>query len=220
MMGVVIFTHDTTPYKQGEYVEGEGIICSPTTKDLTVIAHMPHISKEECMSWLDYVAYRLVIVCNNPPKIKNDNVIYDKSIKNSKVDYMPAIQAVLKWDNKNRAWALAKNVPVPLMLSFLRENHKDIELWRLLAKSFKWCPNYYQMAAITFGCNIVARPSYPAKKRKQEENMLPYGFRESDMYRDEIILGDATVSNEIRSVAKDTLPKKAKKRKQKEMGWI
>jgi len=219
-MGILIFTRDAEPYREGHYVEGEGVVCSPSCEDLTVIVHEKRPSKEDCLAWLPYVSYRMVFVCENAPDLKDhESVIFDKSMSAKKDDYMPKIQAMLSSRDRNRAWLMASNVPIPLMLAFLRENDKNIDLWRLLATGFKWTPEYYQMSAICFGVKPVIRPKYP-KKKKQENDLLIHGFRESDVYADIIATCDNKVGNEIRDKAKETMPAKAKKTKQKVIEWL
>tara|TARA_R110002167_G_scaffold56925_7_gene161330 strand:+ start:488 stop:1147 length:660 start_codon:yes stop_codon:yes gene_type:complete len=219
-MGVLIFTRDASLYREGHFVEGKGVVSSPSVEDLTVIVHEKRPSKEECLSWLPYVSYRMVFVCETAPSIEDhENVIFDKTMKVRKNQHITGIQAILKWQDRTRAWSIGKDIPMPLMLSFLRENDKNIDLWRLLSKGFRWTPEYYQMAAICYSCEKTVRPNYP-KKKKKSNDIIPHGFRESDLYADIIATDDKLVGNHIRTVAKETLPKKAKKRKQKVIEWL
>lgn len=215
-MGMLIFTRDAQAYREGDYVEGKGVVSSPSD-GLTVIVHEKRPSKEECMGWLDLISYRMVWVCDKAPDIKDDRVIYDKTMKRKKSDYIPAIQATLRWSDRNRVWSGMTKVPVPLMLSFLKENVRDINLYRLLAKSFRWCPEEWQQAAICFATKpISGRPAFPKKKKKEELQIQ--GFRESDLYTD-MIIQDGKVANMIRSTC-DELPKGMKKRKQGVVDWL
>lgn len=216
-MGMLIFTRDVESYRQGEYVEGDSVLCSPACDNLTVIVHDKRPSKDEYVGWLDYISYRMVVVCDKAPDIDDERVMYDKSMKKRKSDYIPAIQATLRWQDRNRVWNTMPRVPIPLMLSFLRENVKDINLYRLLAKAFRWTPEEWQQAAVCFATKPTSgRPSFP-KKRKKAESQID-GFRESDMYTD-MIIQDGKVANMIRSTNKD-IPKGMKKRKQKVMEWV
>jgi hypothetical protein len=218
-MGILIFTRDATPYREGEYVEGKEILCSPSCEDLTLIVHEKRPKKEECLAWLPYVSYRMVFVCEQAPDLKDhESVIFDKTMNRKKDNFMPKIQSVLRWKDRNRTWAMARGVPIPLMLAFLRENDRNIDLWRLLAKGFTWTPEEYQMAAICFGTTPVLRTTYPKKKSQVET--LPNGFRESDLYADIIATHDPKVGNDLRVQAKDTLPKKAKKKMQGVVDWL
>ena len=219
-MGVLIFTRDASPYREGNFVEGDGVVCSPACEDLTLIVHEKRPKKDECLAWLPYVSYRMVYVCDKAPDLKDHpSVIFDKTMSNRRDDYMPHIQGMLRWRDRNRAWAMAKDVPMPLMLAFLRENNRDIDLWRLLAQGFTWTPDEYQMAAVCFSHQPAGRMNWP-KKKKAEEDLLPHGFRASDRYAEMIASADNKVGNDIRTKAKETMPKSAKKRKQKVVEWL
>ena len=219
-MGVLIFTRDATPYREGHFVEGEGVVCSPACEDMTLIVHEKRPKKDDCLAWLPYVSYRMVYVCDKAPDLKDHpSVIFDKSMSQRRDDYMPHIQGMLRWRDRNRAWAMAKNVPMPLMLAFLRENNKDIGLWRLLAQGFTWTPDEYQMAAVCFSHHPSGRMKWP-KKKTEEEEILPYGFRASDSYAEMIASADHKVGNDIRTKAKETMPKSAKKKKQGVVEWL
>ncbi len=219
-MRMLIFTRDAEPYREGNYVEGTGVVSSPSCDNLTVIVHERRPSKEDCLGWLDLISYRMVWVCDKAPDIKDDRVIYDKSMRQKRTDYIPAIQATLRWSDRNRVWNSMPRVPVPLMLSFLRENNRDINLYRLLAKSFRWCSEDMQQAAICFGTQPISeRPAFPKKKKKTQDCEIE-GFRETDLYTD-MIITDGKVANMIRStVAKEDLPNTMKKTKQEVMEWV
>lgn len=218
-MGVIIFTRDAEPYRVGEFVEGHEVLTSPSCEGLTVIVHESRPKAQECLSWLPYISYRMVWVCDSAPEIKdNESVIYDKSMRAVKQDYMTGIQACLKWSDRNRAWAFCKDTPIPLMLSFLKANDKNIEMWRVLAKGFTWTPEWYQMAYLCFASKPNARASFP--KKKQEEEKTPIGFRPNDKYSQIISSRDVKVGNDIRVNDISSLPKAAKKRKQKSMEWL
>lgn len=218
-MGMLIFTRDAEPYREGDYVEGMGVVSSPSCDNLTVIVHERRPKKEDCLGWLDLISYRMVWVCDKAPDIKDDRVIYDKSMKVKRTDFIPAIQATLRWSDRTRIWKSMPRVPIPLMLSFLRENVRDISLYRLLAKSFRWCPEEWQQAAICFATQpVAARPVFPRKKGKVEDCEID-GFREGDLYTD-MIIRDGKVANMIRStVAKEDIPKTMKKSKEAVMNW-
>ena len=220
-MGMLICTRDAEPYREGEYVEGKTVLCSPAC-DITVIVHA-RPSKEEVLGWLDYIHYRMVWVCDRPPEIEDERVMYDKTTKRRKADYIPAIQATLRWSDRNRVWKSMPKVPVPLMISFLRENVRDINLYRLLAKSFRWCSEDMQQAAICFGVKPIAdRPAFPKRKKPDTSSdfAATVGLRDGDMYQD-MIFQDGKVANHLRSIlAKEDLPKKMKKKKQKVMEWV
>ena len=156
-------------------------------------------------------------VCETPPKIKNDSVIVDGIFK--KQDYTRNIDATLRWRDRKKANAECAKVPVPLMLSFLRENNKDIQLWRTLAKAFTHVPEDFQQALICFAHNPVRRMSWPKKKRVDEQD-LPFGIRRGDIHWETIIGVCAKSANEVRTKSKESLPKGVKKTKQNEDGWL
>lgn len=218
-MGVLIFTHDAAKYRVGHYVEGEGVICAPNVPDLTVIAHIARPSAKDMEGWLDVVSYRMVVVCKTPPKMDDERVIYDHR-PSKREDFMPAIKASLTWSDRLRSWAQVRKVPYPLLAAFMRENDRNIEMWRSAALGFQWVPQEMQVAALHFHCKPVRRPTFPKKAKKADEDPLPHGFRESDVYARQIAEIDHSVGNNIRTIAPDTMPKKAKKRKQTKQEWL
>jgi hypothetical protein len=216
-MGVVIFTHDAQKYRTGHFVEGNNVVANPQCAELTVIVHKKKPTAKECLDWLPYIAHRMVWVCETPPKIKNDAVIYDGDFK--KKDYTRSIDATLRWRDRKRAHEECAKVPVPLMLSFLRQNNKDIVLWRKLAEAFTNTPEDFQKALIAFAHKPVRKMNWP-KKKKVADNELPFGVRPSDVHWKTIIETDVKAANDLRTTDKTLLPKGVKKTKQKEDGWI
>tara|TARA_R100000231_G_scaffold34814_3_gene30774 strand:+ start:1287 stop:1940 length:654 start_codon:yes stop_codon:yes gene_type:complete len=217
-MGVLIFTHDAQKYREGNFVEGGYVSCNPQVKDLTVIVHERNPKAKECLAWLPYIAHRMVFVCENPPNIKkNDAVIYDGIFK--KQDYARNIDATLRWRDRNKAFGECSKVPIPLMLSFLKENNKDISLWRTLAKAFTNVPEDYQHAMIAYAHKPIRRMSYP-KKKKSDETPRPFGVRNNDLHWETIVRQDEVVANKLRKTNKDSLPKGVKKKQQNEDGWL
>jgi hypothetical protein len=214
-MGMLIFTHDAEPYRIGNYVEGREVLTSPSCEGLTVIVHDRKPKKSDYEGWLDLIAYRMVVVCESAPKFDDERVIVE--VKKTD-DTFARIRKVLMSRNRSLAWKIGRDLPVPLMLSMLRENNRDIDLWRLLAHGFQWVGNDVQMSAIIYGSPAYGRPKYPKKKKAEE--VLPAGFRESDRYADIIVRNCESVANDIRVRDIDTLPKKVKKKKQKVMEWL
>tara|TARA_X000001382_G_scaffold129506_1_gene121706 strand:- start:7879 stop:8535 length:657 start_codon:yes stop_codon:yes gene_type:complete len=218
-MGVLIFTHDAKKYRVGDYVEGSEVVCAPNVEGLTVIVHKKNPTAKECLDWLPYISYRMVWVCAKPPKIKkNDSVIIDGRFEQS--DYTRSIDATMRWRDRSKAKEECEKVPIPLMLSFLRENNKDIELWRTLAKSFTHVPESFQQNLIAFAHKPVRRMAWPKKKRS-DETILPLGVRSSDLYWQRIIENSREAANDLRRTEKDALPKGVKKRAQKKIeDWL
>ena len=219
-MGVLIFTHDAQKYREGNFVEGREILADPKSKDLTIIVHKKRPLAKECLEWLPYVAYRLVYVCDTPPKIDDESVIYDGHFK--KQDFTRSIDATMRWRDRRKAHKECAKVPVPLMLAFLKRNNNDIELWRMLAKAFTNVPEDYQKALIAYKHEPVRRMTYPKKTKKQVENVLPFGIRSSDVHWEKIVAIDNKVGNRLRKTNKEAIPKGVKKREQKGLfdRWI
>lgn len=218
-MGVLIFTHDAQKFRVGDYVEGSEVVCAPNVEGLTVIVHKRNPSAKECLDWLPHISYRMVWVCAKPPKMKkNESVIIDGVFAES--DYTRNIDATMRWRDRAKAREECGKVPIPLMLSFLRENNNDIGLWRTLAKSFTHVPESFQQDLITFAHKPVRRMSWP-KKKKVEETELPMGVRKTDLYWETIVKSSEAVADDLRISEKDLLPKGVKKRAQKKIeDWL
>ena len=217
-MGVLIFTHDAQKYREGNFVEGNHVVSDPQCAELTVIVHKKNPKAKECLDWLPYIAHRMVFVCENPPNIKNnDAVIYDGIFK--KQDYTRNIDATLRWRDRKKAFGECAKVPIPLMLAFLKENNKDISLWRTLAKAFTNVPEVFQHAMIAYTHKPIRRMSYP-KKKKGDEIERPFGVRNDDLHWETIVKQDEIVANKLRRTDKHTLPKGVKKKEQNEDGWL
>ena len=218
-MGVLIFTHDAQKYREGNYVEGSSVMTSPQVKDLTVIVHKRYPTAKECLDWLPHIAHRMVWVCLKPPKIKNnDSVIIDGVFK--KDDYTRSIDATMRWRNRQKSRDECARVPTPLMLSFLRENNKDISLWRTLAKAFTNVPDDFTKALINFKHKPVRRMAWP-KKKKNEDYEFPFGIRESDAHWERIVRLNNEIANDLRRTSKASLPKGLPKRVQTKLdGWL
>jgi len=218
-MGVLIFTHDAEKYRTGDYVEGGEVTCDPQVEGLTVIVHKRYPTAKECLGWLPHIAYRMVWVCAKPPKIKdNDAVIIDGHFKSQ--DYTRNIDATMRWTNRRKAFAEAKNVPVPLMLAFLRRNNNDISLWRTLAKAFTNVPEDFQQAMIAFAHKPVKKMTWP-KKKVDGDKEYPFGIREGDLHWERIVRINEEVANDLRITSKASLPKGLPKRQQSTLdGWL
>lgn len=218
-MGVLIFTHDAQKYRVGDFVEGSEVLCAPNVDGLTVIVHKKKPSAKECLAWLPHIAYRMVWVCEQPPKMKkNDAVIVDGVFK--KGDHTRAIETTMRVRNRKVAFEHCATVPVPLMLAFLRANNNDIRLWRRLAQAFTHTPEVFQQAMIAYAHNPVRRMAWPKKKAGGDDVDLPFGIRESDVYWEQIVRSDVAVANDVRKASKESLPQGMKKREQKEDGWL
>jgi len=216
-MGVIIFTHDPTKYRVGEYIESKDFSCSPNVEGLTVIVHAKKPTEAEALDWLSLVAYRLIWVCDNPPQIKDDRVIYETiSEKNG---WERGVVAVLRWRDRRRAYRESLKTPIPVILSYLRENIKDITLWRKIAHAFTHTPEEMQRALLVFSYDTEG--GWRMKRAFNDEKPdPPNGFRESDKYAESIIRGSIPCANEMRRISPSSMPKGMKKREQAESGWL
>ena len=217
-MGILIFTLDPTRYREGHYVEGMNIPCSPNVKDLTVITHASKPSVKEALSWLPHIAYRMVWVCAKPPSTNDERVIYDDTYtKDSGFDL--ALISMLRLRDRKKVFDVLSGVPMPVVIPYLRKNHKDLRLWKNLINSFGEVPVEYQNAFVAYGHNPeggwVFKPDYPQKSQKPI-----YGFRESDKYTEIIVRNCKENANNVRKNDIDTLPKGMKKREERGSEWL
>lgn len=218
-MGVLIFTDDAARFRVGEYVEGSSVDVAPNVAGLTVIVHDRKPKAADYAQWLDYIAHRMVVVCEEPPKMKDERVIIEGTFA-QKTDHVRAIDATLRWRDRSKAFAQTSTVPMPLLLAFMRENNRDIRMWRMLAQAFTNTPEVFQQALACFAHKPVARMTYP-KKKKVVEQERPDMVRESDEHWEAIVRGCAEQANEVRTSNPEALPKGMKKRKQDTLdGWL
>ena len=93
-MGVVIYTADERPYKEGNYVEMfNEINTSPSVKELTCILHTDKFKEKDALEWRQLISHRLVIVTEKKPKLtekSEDFVILDPSLDKEEEDYIRA----------------------------------------------------------------------------------------------------------------------------------
>tara|TARA_X000001382_G_C3169409_1_gene178970 strand:+ start:804 stop:1475 length:672 start_codon:yes stop_codon:yes gene_type:complete len=223
MKGIIILTADERAYKQGHVIETGGFVHAPTNKDITYIVHLRRITEKEIKRWIDVVGYRLVIVIEKLPSLSEatkEAVIIDKSLQVGKPNHKRQIDALLRWSDRGRVHRAFQGMPIPLALSFLRENKKDdMRLWRMLADVAFTLPNEYAEAVMVYGI----KPSrtavkWPKKKAKGDER--PTMFRKSDKYWRKIIEADVEVRNDLRSENIDSLPTVMKRRKEKVSQWL
>tara|TARA_R110001592_G_scaffold216729_1_gene470323 strand:+ start:399 stop:1070 length:672 start_codon:yes stop_codon:yes gene_type:complete len=223
MKGIIILTTDERAYRQGAVIETGAFIHPPTREDITYIVHLRKVTEKEIKRWLDIVGYRLVIVIDKLPTLSSaikEEIIIDKSLLVGKPNHKRQIDALFRWTDRQRVHNAFKGMPIPLAVSFLRENKKDdMHLWRLLADVQYTLPTEYAEAVMVYSI----KPSrvtvkWPKKKTKQDER--PTIFRESDVYWREIINADKKVRNTVRSENIERLPKSVKKRKEKVLEWF
>jgi len=222
-MGVVILTADPTPFREGDYVEGDGIMCPPTA-NTTFIFHMKSAVKadRDIERWLDLVGYRMVLVTNKVPKMKADlkeRIIIHRSLNKPEQGFTREYSAMMKWRDRHRAKSMVKRIPTPVAVSLMVANRKeDMRLQRLLADVNFTLPTSYITALATYGVEPNNDRYTWAKKAKAA--VPPSQFRESDEYWELIVKTSPKVRNEIRMVNPEQAPKTMKKRKERVHSWV
>ena len=172
---------------------------------------------------MDVIGYRMVVVVEKLPTLSQetkDAIIIDKSLLVGKPNHKKQIDALFRWSDRKRVHQAFEGIPIPLALSFLRENKvDDIELWRMLADVTFTLPKEYAEAVMVYGVKPSRKQvKWPKKKAKEDER--PSIFRKSDLFWREIIEADASERNSLRDNNVQDLPKSVKKRKEKVISWL
>ena len=219
---MIIFTNDDEKFLAEPHVLMVGRIDTPpTSRDLTYILRTSRFTQKDVEAWLPYVAKKLVVCIDKPPKITGklkDSVIFDDTYKKTKNNFMNNITSILSWTDRKRVWKSIQDLPIPYGLAFLRVNRDDINLWRRIADANMELPDDYVRAIFAYGVEPKrSRTEFPKKKGEAEE--VPYPFRQNDKYWREILKTAPAVANEVRE-GNDTVPKGMKKRKQAVNEWI
>jgi len=222
-MGVVILTADPTPFREGDYVEGEGILCPPTAPNTTFIFHLRKVKPDRDIErWLDIVGYRMVLVTDKAPKMKDalkERIIVHRSLATTSKNFNRECSAMMKWNDRQRARPMVERIPPPIIAQLICANRKsDMHLQRLLADVNFTLPTDYIFALATFGIKPNNDRYVWPKKRKSAAP--PSQFRESDVYWEHIVKTSPKVRNEIRKVNPDEAPKTMRKRKERVHAWI
>tara|TARA_R100000458_G_C8278539_1_gene254958 strand:- start:7798 stop:8466 length:669 start_codon:yes stop_codon:yes gene_type:complete len=222
-MGIVIFTDEANVHRfmDGPHIEMRGWEFTPTAPDTTYIVRNVKLNKEQCEYLADVVPYRLVSVCEKKPKLsESDSIIFEGSWSSGENrNWQRAIDAMLRWDDRNRVYQELVKVPVPYLLAYVRENIKDIELWRRINEASFEVPERVIQALLAHRIKSARRYSHPKRKKKDSE-IIPEGFRDSDVYAKLIVSQSDSVANEVRAKDVDSLPKGVKKRKQRTTEWL
>ena len=223
MKGIVILTADERAYKHGYVIESGGFVHPPVRPDITYIVHLRKTTEKEIKRWMNVVAYRLVVVIEKLPTLSQttkDAVIIDKSLLVGKPNHKRQMDALFRWSDRKRVHQAFEGMPIPLALSFLRENKKDdMRLWRLLADVTFRLPDEYAEAVMVYGVKPSRQQvKWPKKKKAQDER--PSRFRESDKYWRKIIEADVEERNSLRSENVDNLPRGVKRRREQVSQWL
>ena len=222
-MGIIIFTDDDTKYRKGDYISMYGeMTISPTAPDTTFIYHPRQtFTEKDAIYWADVVPFRMVVVIDKIPKLTDKSkhcVIIDQELK-MKQDLYRMARAVLCWADRDRAFKMMSELPIPYVNAFLNANVNRIELGRMLARCKFTLSDEYTIAAISYGVEPVKDFKNPTKKLNKDY-ILPNEVRQTDKHMEIIMNNDVVVSNAIRRNEPEVLPSKLPKRKQKVIEWI
>jgi len=220
-LGVVILTADESKYRISPYIEARTIRDAPTGHDTSYIYHVGKITEKEILRWVDVVSYRLVFVIKKLPKITpktKERIIIDNSLIQRKGDFKKQFEGLFRWTDRQRVFSMFDGTPLPLAIAFLRANRiDDMKLWRLVADTTFVLPEEYSKALLCFG--VEAKRDYVQwPKRKTTTKERPDGFRETDVYWEELLECSANVRNDVRDTGK--VPKGVKKTKESILEWI
>ena len=222
IMGIVILTADDSAYRLGRVIESRGLKHPPTAPDTTYLVHQTKITEKEITHWVGLVPYRLVFVIKKLPRLSKETkeaIIIDKRPAESKNSHKKQIDALFRWGDRRRVHNLFVGTPVALALAFVRQNNKDIRLWRMLADVSFTLPTEYAEAVLVYGIKPSNKSVVWPKKSKKDDEAPPQ-FRQSDKYWRKIIDIEPKVRNQIRTQTPDKAPTTMKKRREKTHEWF
>ena len=221
-MGIVIFTKDDSKFMVGKYIIMiKEIDTSLSNPEVNYILRTNKFTEADVIAWLPYITTKLIVCIDKAPKITKkteDNVIIDKSL-NVLADrnFLTAITAIINWSDRLRVWKQVQSLPVPYALAFLKHNVKDINTWRLIAKTNMILPIDYTKAIFAYSIE-GKRQSINWPKKGKVKHLAPPPFRMDDKHWKHIITSKE-IANEIRDKGVP-LPKGMKKTKQKVNEWV
>ena len=220
---VVILTNDDAKYVKGNNIKMRGeMTYPPTSQDVTYIVYGYKPKEDEILYWNKVCPYRLVYVVNKLPKMKQstkDEIIID--MPNTKQSYNRQIEAIFKWPDRLRVYNQIQQVPIPLILAFLKVNRpNNMKLWRLLSDVTFTLSDDYVYALLAFGVDFNRDKFLWPKKKSKNTDEIPSQFRQGDEWWKTITENSPEVANHIRENEIDSLPKKMKKKKEKVIEWI
>lgn len=222
-MGIVILAGDDADFRVGDYIVMHREMTSvPSAPGTTYILHTKKFTEDDIIEWANYVSYRLVVVLDKKPKLtkkSEDFVVVHESLKDKPDPIGPAIGAMMRWRDRQAASRVIPNLPIPVALAVWRNAHPDdITTARRLAQVSFTLPDQYAHAVLTWSIN----PNKPSRrlKPKKDDYEVPHGFRDSDIYIEELIRLAPDVANLIRTTDIQSLPKGVKKTKQAVLDWL
>ena len=222
-MGLIILAGDDSRFRVGDYiVMHREMTCLPTAPATTYIFHTNKFTEDDIIKWHDIVSYRLVVILDKKPKLTKktaDFVVVDDSLKDKPDMIGPAIGAMMRWRDRTAAHKLITTIPIPVALAVWRNAHpEDIDTARRLAKVSFTLPDHYAHAVFAWSIN----PNKPSRRLKpnKKDYEVPQGFRNSDIYIEELIRLAPDVANKIRATDIQALPKGVKKTKQAVLDWL
>ena len=221
----MIFTHDPDKFRGKRYVEMYDTIDTlPTTGATTFILHSDKFKEKDAIQWLPLIEGKLVVVCSKPPKLTSKkeiaaNIIIDSNFPKTRSGFSRQMQSLLRWSDRHRAFLDMREVPVPVMINYgIANRPQDIDTWRLLSKAGVLLPEDYSKAILCFGLEPSSdKINWPNKKKKEVD--IPFPFRATDKYWEEILKSQPSVANQIRDVNAD-IPAVIKKRKEEVREWL
>jgi len=221
-MGVIIYAGDDKDFKNGDHIVMYGEMTSPpTAPNTTYILHCESFPLSMAKEWANLVTYRLVVIPRKGIRgiREGDNILIHKSAKTAKNNYNSPINAMMKWSDRNRAWKAMKPVPFALAEAFHKVNRPNgIEEQRIISKARYQMEEEYAKAALVFGTEAIhSHVSWP-KKKADENDTIPFGFRSTDVYADMIVQHAPEVRNKLRAI--DQAPSSIKKTKESLLEWL
>ena len=195
---------------------------SPTSKDITYIVYHYKPKEDEILYWNKVCPYRLVYVLSKLPKMKQstkDEIIID--MPNTKQSYNRQIESIFKWPDRLRVYSQIRQVPIPLIIAFLKVNRpNDIKLWRLLSDVTFTLNDDYVYALLAFGVQYKRDKLIWPKKKSKYTDEIPSNFRVGDKWWRHIVESSPQVANKLRDEEIKSLPKGMKKKKEGVLEWL
>ena len=219
---MIIFSSDPDPFRTENCIEMYGEIDTlPTTPNITFILHADNFTEKKANEWLPIISHRLVVITDKYPKLSknhDERIAIHPSLKKNNDDYSRRIKWLFGWTDRRRVYEQIKDIPMPLMMAFVKENVHDINLHRLFASSNFVLGEDKSRSILSYGIKPTNdRMKWPKKKKKSEGAPAP--FRSDDLYWDKIITKQVAVANEVRALNKE-IPTVIKKRKERETKWL